>query len=162
MSYDAKRFADDLDKVLVELKELLVSKNEKYGDSVLNPTTFICKLSPRERIKVRMEDKLSRMTRGVDSDDEDARLDLLGYLILERIAINREAYQRECERILTSGTPLEQAILMANSFKNMQKTGTEQAIDPQQWLPGVSKEITTNVPDWDNKTQPFREVDQIQ
>lgn len=35
-------------------------------------------------INIRMDDKLSRIARGDGSGNEDAELDLLGYLILKR------------------------------------------------------------------------------
>jgi len=37
-------------------------------------------------IRVRLDDKLSRIARGDGSGDEDAVLDLMGYVILLRIA----------------------------------------------------------------------------
>lgn len=68
------------------LAEMLVEKNRKYGDSALNPVRVFSKASPEEQILVRMDDKLSRLRSAQGDEDEDVIQDLLGYLILYRIA----------------------------------------------------------------------------
>jgi hypothetical protein len=45
---------------------------------------------PVEQINVRIDDKLSRLRSAQDDDIEDAELDLLGYLILKRVATRNE------------------------------------------------------------------------
>lgn len=67
------------------LKRLLIAKNEAYGDSALNPVRIFSKASPVEQLLVRIDDKLSRIARGSDAG-EDVTQDLLGYLVLLRIA----------------------------------------------------------------------------
>jgi hypothetical protein len=59
------------------------------------------KADPEEQIRVRIDDKLSRLARGHDAG-EDVILDLLGYLILLRIArrINAAAVCEELESSL--------------------------------------------------------------
>ena len=75
----------DICTVCDEIKELLLDKNKKYGDSALNPVRIFSKCNSAEAILVRMDDKLSRI-REMDPDDaEDVYLDLLGYLILHRV-----------------------------------------------------------------------------
>lgn len=91
MSYDSKKFLDDLDHVLCEVREILIAKNAAYSDSALNPTPILSKLSVKERLLVRMDDKLNRLAQGSDNG-EDTKLDLLGYLILERIDAKRNSY----------------------------------------------------------------------
>lgn len=91
MSYDDKakqEFEKDLDFVLSEVKTLLMSKNEAYGNSALDPVMCFSKLSASERLRVRMDDKISRLLRGSDAG-EDTRFDMLGYLVIDRIAQNR-------------------------------------------------------------------------
>lgn len=86
------RTADEIREVCKEIEELLIRKNELYGDSALNPTRIFSKANPVEQIRVRMDDKLSRIANGSgDSFSEDVELDLLGYLILHRIARRRAA-----------------------------------------------------------------------
>lgn len=67
------------------LAEMLITKNLKYGDSAIKPIRFFSKASNIEQIKVRIDDKLNRILKTID-DDEDVVLDLIGYLILLRIA----------------------------------------------------------------------------
>lgn len=68
--------------------ELLISKNERYGNSAVEPVRIFSSSDPIEQINVRIDDKLSRIKnqklKGVD--DEDPELDLIGYLILKRVA----------------------------------------------------------------------------
>lgn len=67
------------------LKEMLLQKNAAYGDSAIRPIRVFSKSDPVELIKVRIDDKLSRLARG-SAAGEDVELDLLGYLILLRVA----------------------------------------------------------------------------
>jgi len=72
-----------------EIKELLLTKNRKYGDSALNPVRVFSKASPLEQLKVRIDDKLSRLKNAQDDEDEDVVTDLIGYLVLYKIAQSR-------------------------------------------------------------------------
>ena len=76
----------DISTVCDEIKELLLEKNKKYGDSALNPVRIFSQCTAEEAILVRLDDKLSRLrTQSID-EDEDVLLDLLGYMILLRVA----------------------------------------------------------------------------
>ena len=66
--------------------KLLIEKNKSYGDSALNPIRCFSKLNSLEGIKLRIDDKLSRIRNGNNSFNEDTILDLIGYLILLKIA----------------------------------------------------------------------------
>lgn len=70
------------------LADMLCEKNRKYGNSALEPLRVFSRANPIEQIRVRIDDKLSRM-RNTGTEDEDVVLDLLGYLILLRIAEKR-------------------------------------------------------------------------
>tara|TARA_R100001463_G_scaffold91677_1_gene146369 strand:- start:334 stop:624 length:291 start_codon:yes stop_codon:yes gene_type:complete len=74
--------------VMKELTELLVLKNEQYGDSALNPVGIFANGSAEELIRVRMDDKISRLAMGHDAieKDEDIFLDLAGYCVLWLVA----------------------------------------------------------------------------
>lgn len=65
---------------------MLLAKNRQYGDSALNPVRIFSRSDTVEQIKVRIDDKLSRIARGNGEGNEDAVLDLIGYLIMLRIA----------------------------------------------------------------------------
>lgn len=75
-----------------KIRDLLLSKNAKYGDSALDPVRVFSSASTVEQILVRIDDKLSRVRRGAGllANDEDVINDLIGYLVLLKIALNRE------------------------------------------------------------------------
>lgn len=79
-------FEQKLDMVLASIREMLLDKNRKYGNSALEPMRVFSKAEPLEQIAVRMDDKLSRIRSAQGDDLEDAKLDLVGYLVLEAIA----------------------------------------------------------------------------
>lgn len=70
-------------KVLDGVKEMLMAKNRKYGNSATNPVRAFSKADPREQIKVRIDDKISRLVRSTSQEeDEDVCDDLIGYLVI--------------------------------------------------------------------------------
>jgi len=74
------------------LKELLLSKNQAYGNAALEPVRAFSDANSSEQIRVRIDDKISRLARGnpKSMDKEDVVQDLLGYLILLRIAEKKD------------------------------------------------------------------------
>jgi len=73
-------------QVCDEIKSMLIAKNKSYGNSALNPVRIFSTSDNIEQLHVRIDDKLSRITRGgsyVGDNDID---DLIGYLILLKIA----------------------------------------------------------------------------
>ena len=74
--------------VLDEVCDVLIEKNKAYGDSALNPLRVFSTCDTAEQIKVRIDDKLSRLARG-SSAGEDTVMDLLGYLVLLRVQEQR-------------------------------------------------------------------------
>ncbi|MCK4739061.1 MAG: hypothetical protein KAT46_03855 [Deltaproteobacteria bacterium] len=73
-----------------DLKSLLINKNRQYGNSALDPVRIFSKSDTSEQLRVRIDDKLSRLRSGQLDDDEDVEIDLLGYLILMRVAKKME------------------------------------------------------------------------
>lgn len=67
------------------LCEMLLAKNRAYGNSALDPVRVFSRASSVEQLLVRIDDKLSRLARG-SAAGEDVEQDLLGYLILLRVA----------------------------------------------------------------------------
>jgi hypothetical protein len=68
-------------------------KNDLYGYASLNPTsvTYNGKISARDSISTRIDDKLSRLKNTPpEKDSEDTILDIFGYCILLIHAINLE------------------------------------------------------------------------
>lgn len=90
MSYDSDKFQQDVKSVLTEIGTLLIEKNRKYGNSALEPIRIMSKSSPVDQILVRIDDKLNRLKNQQIDDDEDAVTDLLGYLVLLKIAKKNE------------------------------------------------------------------------
>jgi len=71
-----------------EVYDLLIRKNRDDGDSALHPIRVFSKADPVDVLKVRIDDKLSRIaSHGEKHFAEDTLLDLVGYLILLMIAI---------------------------------------------------------------------------
>lgn len=68
------------------IARILIEKNKAYGNSALDPVRIFSDASPEEQLLVRIDDKLSRLQRGTDYADEDTVTDLIGYLILLKIA----------------------------------------------------------------------------
>ena len=79
-------FDKKLEVTLDTIREMLLEKNRKYGNSALEPIRVFSKADSLEQIAVRMDDKLSRIKSAQEDDLEDAKLDLIGYLVLEMIA----------------------------------------------------------------------------
>ena len=75
-----------------EIKELLLEKNKKYGDSALSPSRIFSKANAIEQLLVRIDDKLNRIQKGAGllASDEDVINDLVGYLLLLKIALARK------------------------------------------------------------------------
>jgi hypothetical protein len=79
-------FINKLDFEITFIRDLLITKNEKYGNSALEPLRVFSRASSVEQILVRIDDKLSRIKSASSLEDEDVILDLIGYLLLLRIA----------------------------------------------------------------------------
>ncbi len=83
-------FREEVSSILDDIRDMLVSKNEKYGNSALEPIGVFSKLSPKEGLLIRIDDKLKRIKNGsLDKDDEDVVNDLIGYLVLLKIHANK-------------------------------------------------------------------------
>lgn len=77
---------EQISRVCDGIKAMLIEKNRKYGDAAINPIRCFSKASPSEQLLVRIDDKLSRIRNAQTDEDEDPINDLIGYLILLKIA----------------------------------------------------------------------------
>jgi len=71
-------------------------KNKAYGNSATNPVRIFSKMDAFEQLKVRIDDKLSRLARGNELKDEsfnDTINDLVGYLLI--YMIQRENHRQQ-------------------------------------------------------------------
>ena len=82
------KFEKSLDLVLSDLRELLLSKNRKYGNSMFEPSGVYFKGDSLAAINARIDDKLARKKSDQQDEDEDIDLDLMGYLVA-RVIINK-------------------------------------------------------------------------
>ena len=79
--------SEQIEKKIKEIKDLLILKNNNYGDSALSPIRVFSKTNSLEGLMIRIDDKLSRIqTVGITDETEDTVKDLVGYLILLMIA----------------------------------------------------------------------------
>ena len=78
-------------EVSTEVTNLLLEKNNAYGDSALNPVGIFSQVNAVDSLCARIDDKLMRIkSRGITDQTEDTIQDLIGYLILLKIAIRQE------------------------------------------------------------------------
>lgn len=78
-----EKFDKAIDNILSQVSNMLKEKNRKYGNSIIKPVRIFSKASVGEQIRVRIDDKLSRLVRGDGNNTEDTRMDLIGYLIID-------------------------------------------------------------------------------
>ena len=82
---------EKIKKVSRKVYDMLVSKNDAYGNSALEPINIFSKGSATESLCARIDDKLARIkNRGLSDETEDTLFDLCGYLILLIIAKEEE------------------------------------------------------------------------
>jgi hypothetical protein len=82
---------NDINRVCNEIRDMLMSKNLSYGDSALSPVRIFSKADATEQILVRIDDKISRFARGRSYPGDNDIDDLIGYLVLLKIAKGRLA-----------------------------------------------------------------------
>jgi len=72
----------------VQVIAMLLGKNERYGNAALDPVKVFAKeLTAADKIRIRLDDKISRLFRGESATDgERPEVDMIGYLILLLIA----------------------------------------------------------------------------
>ena len=71
-----------------EIAEMLIEKNISYGDSALTPKRVFSKADNIEQLKVRIDDKLNRISNSQGYPGDNDIDDMIGYLILLKIAVD--------------------------------------------------------------------------
>tara|TARA_R110002012_G_scaffold99974_1_gene238205 strand:- start:2187 stop:2567 length:381 start_codon:yes stop_codon:yes gene_type:complete len=80
-----------IEEMCESMKNLLLQKNRDYGDSATNPSSVFSSGSPVEALCARIDDKLMRIqNKGINDKTEDTISDLIGYLILLKVALSKE------------------------------------------------------------------------
>jgi len=88
-------FDKKVDNILQSVGDMLKAKNRAYGNSAFDPVRIFSKSNMIEQINVRIDDKLSRIARGKEYPGDDTIMDLIGYLIILRIAKGLEDEKEE-------------------------------------------------------------------
>ena len=69
------------------MKDLLLYKNQKYGDSALNPNNVFYKGDATNSIKIRLDDKIGRIKNSEETRINDVA-DIIGYCVLLLVSLN--------------------------------------------------------------------------
>jgi hypothetical protein len=77
-------------RICLEIMQMLIEKNISYGNSALNPARIFAKSDNIEQIKVRIDDKINRVKNNQGFAGDNDIDDLIGYLILLKIAIDKD------------------------------------------------------------------------
>lgn len=71
------------------MKDLLLYKNEKYGDSALNPNNIFFKGDATNSILIRLDDKIGRIKNNKESVPRTNDIcDVIGYCVLLLASMN--------------------------------------------------------------------------
>jgi len=76
---------DKITKTCDGIAHLLIGKNERYGNSALEPMRVFSRADPAEGILVRLDDKLSRIKYASNEGNllrKNDIADMMGYLVL--------------------------------------------------------------------------------
>tara|TARA_R110000744_G_scaffold7674_1_gene26508 strand:+ start:181 stop:561 length:381 start_codon:yes stop_codon:yes gene_type:complete len=88
-----------IEEMCESMKNLLIEKNRNYGDSATNPSNVFSDGSAVDSICARIDDKLMRIqNKGINDKTEDTISDLIGYLILLKVAMFKEKDEEYNER----------------------------------------------------------------
>lgn len=83
-----------IEKRCMAILSMLQTKNRAYGNSATDPVRIFSRCSTDEQLRVRIDDKLSRLAKGdPDAFGEDVIEDLIGYLIL--LLVHRDLVSTE-------------------------------------------------------------------
>ena len=80
----------EISKSCDDIKLLLLNKNVAYGNSALSPIRIFSKAENNEQLYVRIDDKLNRLKNNQSYPGDNDVDDLIGYLILLKIANQRQ------------------------------------------------------------------------
>ena len=125
-----------IEEICESMKNLLLEKNKNYGDSATNPANVFSSGSAVDSICARIDDKLMRIqNKGINDKTEDTVSDLIGYLILLKVAIYKEKhgeYQAFKETIESgghvniNGSPISTIENLQVHYDNIDEYGDEE------------------------------------
>lgn len=73
--------SDKIKATFDSMRDLVLEKNKRYGDSALSPLGCFSKLDGEQGIRIRLDDKLKRISNSEELRKNDVS-DVMGYLAL--------------------------------------------------------------------------------
>jgi len=96
---------NDIERITAEVCDMLIQKNQDYGDSALNPINIFSQGNAVDSLNARIDDKLARIRNvGLSDETEDTLFDLIGYLILLIIAKEDEEKLEEIDPVTATNS----------------------------------------------------------
>ena len=112
-----KNSSDKIKEVGDYVVNLLLEKNKAYGDSALSPANIFAKGSAVDNLCCRIDDKLMRIkNKGIDDKTEDTLVDLIGYFILLKIAIENNSKSQSNESNRAEGDSVQERLRKEDSL----------------------------------------------
>jgi hypothetical protein len=101
-----------------KVRQLLLDKNDAYGDSALSPLNIFSSANAEHGIRIRIDDKLKRIKNaGLCDATEDTLLDLAGYFIL--LIVARDA-GHDLQEHIHEGAPRDTSAQSATAYQRGQ------------------------------------------
>lgn len=72
------------------IRDMVLEKNELYGNAALEPYPVLSNATPAERLRARIDEKISRYRTNKEGDKESPLVDLVGSLVLLILAEEEE------------------------------------------------------------------------
>ncbi len=146
---------EDIKRICDNTKNLLIKKNEAYGDSALNPIGIFGDKDAVVSLGARMDDKLMRLKGiGINKDCVDTLYDLHGYITLLIIAIERKENINSLDAICDDDSNTKNLINNAredsNDVQGHQRNNQSQ-IHYNQNLTGAYQEWQAEILDRESK-----------
>lgn len=86
------------------IRDMVLQKNDLYGNAALDPTPVFSTSSAVERLRARIDEKISRYRNNKEGDKESPLVDLVGSLVLLIIAEEMEDAERRSANSIGCGT----------------------------------------------------------
>lgn len=87
MTVSRSNTQEKIKEITQNMRDFLVEKNRRYGDSALSPCQIFSKAANAEQLCSRIDDKLSRI-KNADEFKKNDLCDLVGYLLLLMISLD--------------------------------------------------------------------------
>ena len=78
------------------IRDMVLEKNELYGNAALEPYAVFSNATSAERLRARIDEKISRYRTNREGDQESPLVDLVGSLVLLILAEEEEENEQRC------------------------------------------------------------------